>query len=94
MMFDKVTKEVKQHQKTTEKIYPDRELEFRAKPVDHVYTWAELNSRSTDSKSNWKELYSGDLKFTIRDEGTLFKEITLTSDLLKQLINMHLLVQE
>ena len=33
-------------------------------------------------------LYNGDLKYSIRDEGTLVKEINMTSDLLKQLIDI------
>ena len=53
--------------------------------IAHVYEWADLNSENEDSKANWKELYSGDLKKTIRDEGTLFREIVMTTDLLKQM---------
>lgn len=53
--------------------------------IQHVYRWAELNNSSEDSKANWKELYSGDMRKSIRDEGTLFREIMMTSDLLKQM---------
>ena len=56
--------------------------------MDHLYAWAELNSENEDSRKNWKELYTGDLKFSIKDEGSLFKEITMTTDLLKQLIDV------
>ena len=38
------------------------------------------------NKKNWKEIFEGELKFSIKDEGSLFKEITMTIDLLKQLI--------
>lgn len=81
-------KEVKAYENSISKIYPTRELEFSSKAIDHVYTWAELNSENDDSKDNWKKLYSGELRFTIKDEGSLFKEITMTTDLLKQLINV------
>ncbi len=53
--------------------------------ITHVYEWADLNSENDDSTQNWKELYSGDMKKTIRDEGTLFREIMMTVDLLKQM---------
>lgn len=66
----------------------DLEVVMSANPkvMDHLYTWAELNSKCEDSRKNWKELFEGELRFSIRDEGTLFKEITMTIDLLKQLI--------
>ena len=61
-------------------------MSSNVKAMDHLYTWADLNNRNDNSRQNWKNLYEGDLKGTIRDEGTLFKEITMTIDLLKQLI--------
>ncbi|MCD8378123.1 MAG: DEAD/DEAH box helicase [Candidatus Gastranaerophilales bacterium] len=61
------------------------ELKPNNNAIKHVYKWAELNSISENSTDNWKELYSGDLKKSIRDEGTLFREIIMTSDLLKQM---------
>ena len=62
-----------------------RELKQNKNAVKHVYKWAELNSNSDNSTKNWKELYSGDMKKSIRDEGTLFREIIMTTDLLKQM---------
>ena len=62
-----------------------KELRQNKNAVKHVYKWAELNADSDDSRKNWKELYSGDLKKSIRDEGTLFREIMMTTDLLKQM---------
>ncbi len=53
--------------------------------VKHIYQWADLNSKKEDSRENWKELYGGELRESIRDEGTLFKSITMTVDLLKQM---------
>lgn len=63
----------------------NRELVTNSNAIKHVYTWADMNSRSEDSTDNWHELNSGDLKKSIRDEGTLFREIMMTSDLLKQM---------
>lgn len=55
----------------------------------HLYKWAELNSNEDSrSRDNWKDLYRGNLHDTIRDEGTLFREITMTVDLLKQMSNI------
>lgn len=51
----------------------------------HLYAWADLNSKKENSKANWKNLVKGDLKTTIYDEGSLFKEINQTVDLLKQM---------
>ncbi len=51
----------------------------------HVYCWADLNNKNSNPKKNWQEIYSSDLKKTIRDEGTLFREIIQTADLLKQI---------
>lgn len=63
----------------------NRELKSDTSAIKHVYTWAELNKEKDDSYGNWKELYSGDLRKSIRDEGTLFREIVTTVDLLKQM---------
>ena len=56
--------------------------------TEHIYEWAKMNNESENSETNWKSLYSGDLKKTIRDEGSLFKEIMSTIDLLKQIAEM------
>ena len=63
----------------------NRELKQNKDAIKHVYSWAELNSSSEDATVNWKKLYSGELKSSIRDEGTLFREIIMTADLLKQI---------
>lgn len=68
-------------------IYAPQNKELRLNPgsIQHVYKWAELNNKNENSKENWKELYSGDMRKSIRDEGTLFREIVMTTDLLKQM---------
>lgn len=81
----KVLEEVNRYASETESLYPGQELKLSPKVMDHLYKWAELNNRDTNSRINWKELYSGELRYTIRDEGSLFKEISMTADLLKQL---------
>jgi hypothetical protein len=62
------------------------EYSYNTKAMEHVLKWAELNSQNPEGKENWKEMCTGDLKYSIKDEGTLFKEINATCDLLKQLI--------
>lgn len=51
----------------------------------HIFEWADLNSQNPDPRQNWKDLYRGELEKTIRDEGSLFKSVTMTVDLLKQM---------
>jgi len=84
----KTSQMVKTYNRKIEELYPDRELEVDPKIMEHLYTWAELNKSNENSRENWKNIYTGDLKFSIKDEGSLFKEITMTVDLIKQLINV------
>lgn len=74
-------------EKYNKKIYfpQEKELVQNKNAITHVYEWADLNASNDNTTENWKELYSGDLKKTIRDEGTLFREIIMTTDLLKQM---------
>ena len=53
--------------------------------MKHVYKWADLNSENEDSTENWHDMFKGDTGFKFKDEGSLFKEITMTTDLLKQI---------
>ncbi len=84
----KVSNKIREYGQATEELYPDRELNYKGTMVDHMYAWALLNSKNEDSRETWKELTEGDLKFSITDEGSLFKEITMTTDLIKQLIEI------
>lgn len=54
----------------------------------HIYGWAQLNNENKNSRENWANLFNGDMKSTISDEGGLFREITQTVDLLKQMSNI------
>ncbi len=85
---EKLKQEIDDYGKMTKTLYPERELSVNSKIIDHLYTWAQLNSKQEDSRKSWKELMTGELKGTIKDEGTLFKEITMTTDLLKQMIEV------
>ena len=53
--------------------------------MKHVFKWADLNSENEDSTENWHDMFKGDTGFKFKDEGSLFKEITMTTDLLKQI---------
>ena len=62
-----------------------KQVQLDTKATKHIYEWADLNSKNKDSVENWKKLYHGDLSNTIKNEGSVFKEITMTADLLKQM---------
>ena len=70
------------------KLYPGKEMQLSTSAIEHVQEWADLNAESENSTRNWRKLYRGEMKDTIRDEGSLFKEIMMTTDLLKQLIEV------
>ena len=78
-------RDIENYSKTTAILYPDKELSLEPRRIDHLYTWASLNLNTKESRKAWKELLEGNLKGSIRDEGSLFKEITMTTDLLKQM---------
>lgn len=85
---DELNDEIKAYSDRIANINPDIKMGVNNKVVAHLYEWSKLNSENEDSRKNWKELFSGDLKDTIRDEGTLFKEIMMTVDLMKQMIGI------
>lgn len=61
------------------------EVEFNQDAVHHIYTWAELNDINESSTENWAKIMKKSSTHPIKDEGTLFKEISMTIDLLKQI---------
>ena len=65
-----------------------REVEIDTKATNHIYDWAALNNENPDSTGNWAKLIENSKANPIRDEGTLFKEITMTADLLKQIMEI------
>lgn len=62
-----------------------KETEIDTKVTNHIYEWANLNAKNENSVENWKSLYHGELSKSIKNEGSVFKEITMTADLLKQM---------
>ena len=85
---DELNDEVKAYSDSVYELYPDIKMGVNDKVINHIYEWAKLNSKNDNSRENWRELYTGELKDTIRDEGTLFKELTMTVDLMKQMIGI------
>lgn len=65
-----------------------REVEIDTRATNHIYDWAALNNENQDSTGNWAKLIENSKANPIRDEGTLFKEITMTVDLLKQIMEI------
>lgn len=65
-----------------------REVEIDTRATNHIYDWAALNNENQDSTENWAKLIENSKANPIRDEGTLFKEITMTADLLKQIMEI------
>lgn len=71
-------------------VYPvfDEQLYLNTDAMKHVYKWADLNAENNKSTQNWHTMIKGDTGFSIKDEGSLFKEITMTTDLLKQITDI------
>jgi len=71
-------------------ISQEKDRKFRSKETNgdltkNIYDWAYLNSKDEDSILNWGKIYYNSDKRLYKDEGTLFKGIMMTIDLLKQL---------
>lgn len=81
-------KEVKKHETTSFRINPDREMLLDSRIMDFVYRWALMNHKGYDSRDIWEYLYGDKFKFSLKEEGVIFKEISMTVDLLKQLIDV------
>ena len=64
-----------------------RQIEINNELTNNIYKWAEMNSTESDSTQNWSKLYYNADKRKYKDEGTMFKGIMMTIDLLKQLQN-------
>lgn len=84
----KTINDLEDYEKRLSALYPDREININGDIVSHIYNWAEMNANYENSRSNWRRLYAGNLRSTIKDEGSLFKEITSTADLMKQLVKV------
>ncbi len=63
-------------------------VNFDTDTAQNIYRFAELNSvKGSDSVENWSYMYNFDIQSEIDYEGQLFREITMTIDLIKQLYN-------
>lgn len=62
-----------------------RNIEANYDLTKNIYSWAELNNENEDSVNNWSRLYYNADKRHYKDEGSFFKGIMMTIDLLKQL---------
>lgn len=84
----KVLEELKKYETKISALNPTQQMDLSPRAMQHLYYWARANEKNDNGRVNWKNLYSGDLKFSIKDEGSMFKEITMTADLIKQLIEI------
>ena len=65
------------------------EIELDTDIAQNIYRFAELNSKpGSNSVMNWKYMYDFDSQSEIEYEGQLFRQITTTLDLMKQLYNI------
>lgn len=65
-----------------------RQIEINNELTNNIYKWAEMNSANEDSTQNWSNLYYNADKRKYKDEGSMFKGIMMTIDLLKQIQNV------
>lgn len=59
-------------------------IEQDKKAARNLYNWAKMNSTSDKYRENWAKVYG----MSKLEEGSLFKQITQTADLLKQICTM------
>jgi len=85
---NKLGREITRYNSEIEGLYKNMEIKADSKTVEHLYTWANMNEQENDSKKNWKAIVKGETNLFIKEEGTLYKEISLTVDLIKQLIKI------
>ena len=60
-------------------------IEANYELTNNIYKWAELNELNENSTQNWSNLYYNSDKRKYKDEGSMFKGIMMTIDLLRQL---------
>jgi len=61
------------------------QIEINNDLTNNIFKWAEMNAQSEDSLQNWSKLYYFADKRKYKDEGSMFKGIMMTIDLLRQL---------
>jgi len=62
-----------------------KQTELNQNAVEHLYNWAKLNWENDNSVDNWRALYFEEVGKSIKNEGSVFKEVVATADLLKQM---------
>ena len=62
-----------------------RQAEIDSNATEHLFEWAKSNWQNENSVENWQSLYYEEVGKSIKNEGEVFKEITATADLLKQM---------
>jgi len=85
---EELNKHVSEYNYKTISLYNDKEFVMDNSTIEHLYSWASLNEEEDDSIQCWKEIMHNRIIYGIREEGTLFREISLTIDLMKQLIKI------
>jgi hypothetical protein len=62
------------------------QIQINNELTNNIYKWAQMNSvPESDSTQNWSKLYYNADKRKYKDEGSMFKGIMMTIDLLKQI---------
>ena len=62
------------------------QIQINNELTNNIYKWAEMNTDpESDSTQNWSKLYYNADKRKYKDEGSMFKGIMMTIDLLKQI---------
>ena len=89
IFFTNETNKINQYNQEVSKLDSNhREIEFNHDAIHHIYDWANLNNQSKNSIENWSKIWKNSELHPIKDEGALFKEITITIDLLKQIVEI------
>lgn len=86
--MEKLSKKINQYNGRMFNISDFQKIKLNYDSAIRVFTWAELNSTNSNSRKNWAKMYSKDNEIKMIDEGSFFKEIRMTCDLIKQLIKV------
>ena len=87
-LTNKIARDITKYQKDTKDISSHLEMGINADAVNHVYEWAKLNETLNNSRQCWYKLFYGKHSDSVKDEGSLFKEITAAIDLMKQMCDI------
>lgn len=85
---NRIARDITKYQKDTKDISSHLEMGINADAVNHVYEWAKLNETLNNSRQCWYKLFYGKHSDSVKDEGSLFKEITAAIDLMKQMCDI------